>query len=530
MSFSDESLQSALDRVYANYVSLFRPLDKTPRQSLLKVFATVDAGIYHQLRGDLDFLSAQIFPDTACGENLREHWSSRVTPLYASGAAGEVLVTGTPGKTIPAGLVLQAASGEKYYTEKSYAIAGGGGVIVHVKSEGSGLITNLAAENELTIVSALAQGIDSTAKTTGGGISGGADSETDEEYLERVLLALRNPARYGKTGDFAAWALDSSVEVQAAWEFVNFGVFGALLIQVINGNQFDGVSAVGNIAQVVSYINEVAPPILFTVRSPKVARVNPSITLLAQEDTQTNPRGEYWDAQFSDPASDAALFAKAKSVELVRFRQRMAALLDESKPETTTALIAGWERVLLGETFPSFDIQRRRLQLSSKNKARLNRAEIERTAARFGLSIKDVSIPYRPGFFGCAKFAWDRLGGFAAFSIVCVSSQVADVQTRHWPEIKADLEKRRFARTRFAHDRLAYFPQHKTRDLVYRAIRRGCFGYGKFAHNRLVPFPLEQARALAVERLRDGRFTRVSFGQRRLVFFSRRTAVLMTRW
>lgn len=288
MSFNRDSLAVILDRVYANYVSLFKPLDKTPRMSLLKVFSTVDAGIYHQLLGDLDFLSRQIFPDTAEGDILREHWSGRVTPFYAASAAGEMLVTGTPGKTVPAGVVFQSAGGEKYYTEKSYEIGSARNVVVHVKAEGSGLSTNLAPDNELSIVSSIPQGIDSKAKTTGSGITGGADGETDEEYLGRVLTVLRNPARYGKKDDFAAWAVDASVEVSAAWEFKNFGVFGAVLIQVINGNQFDGVSAVDNIAEVVSYINEVAPPVLFTVRNPEIMNINPSIALSAREDTQTN--------------------------------------------------------------------------------------------------------------------------------------------------------------------------------------------------------------------------------------------------
>jgi hypothetical protein len=46
MSFSRDSLAVLLDRIYANYESLYRPLDKTPRHNLLKVFASVDAGIY----------------------------------------------------------------------------------------------------------------------------------------------------------------------------------------------------------------------------------------------------------------------------------------------------------------------------------------------------------------------------------------------------------------------------------------------------------------------------------------------------
>jgi uncharacterized phage protein gp47/JayE len=93
-------------------VSLFRPFDKTPRQNLLKVFASVDAGIYHQLLGDLDFLAKQIFPDTAEGVYLREHWSSKTVPLYAVTAFGEITVTGAAGNAIPSGIVF--AAGENF--------------------------------------------------------------------------------------------------------------------------------------------------------------------------------------------------------------------------------------------------------------------------------------------------------------------------------------------------------------------------------------------------------------------------------
>lgn len=288
MPFKKDSLAVTLDRVYANYTSLYRPLDKTPRHNLLKVFSSVDAGMYHQLLGDLDFLSLQIFPDTAEGDYLREHWSSRTTPLYAIAANGNVIVSGKPQKPIPAGMVLAAASGERYYTEQSYRVGVDGVVTVYVKAQDTGTKTNLAAGEELSIVSAIPAGIDSKAVVDADGITGGADAETDEEYLVRVLTQLRNPARYGKKDDFASWAVDASPEVNAAWEYKNFGVFGALLVQVIGGSQMSGVYQVANIQEVTNYINEVAPPIMFTVKTPEIINLNPTLSLLSREDTQGN--------------------------------------------------------------------------------------------------------------------------------------------------------------------------------------------------------------------------------------------------
>jgi uncharacterized phage protein gp47/JayE len=288
VSFRKDSLAVLLDRVYANYTSLFQPLGKTPRHNLLKVFSSVDAGMHHQLLGDIDFLALQLFPDTAEGAYLRTHWADKVTPLYASSAQGNVVLTGTPNRSVPSGLLLKSAAGETYYTEAACRIGAAGSVEARVTAQNTGLATNLEAGEELKIASVIPSGVDSVAVASQGGITGGADAESDEEYLARVLLALRNPSRYGKMGDFALWAVDSSVEVSSAWEYANFGVFGALMIQVINGNQIDGVSRVDNLSMVRSYIDGVAPPILYEVRTPELVSLNPAVTLLPQEDTQGN--------------------------------------------------------------------------------------------------------------------------------------------------------------------------------------------------------------------------------------------------
>jgi len=288
MSFRRDTLTVLTNRIYANYSSLFRPLDRTPRHSLLKVFSAVDAGIYHQLLGDLDFLSLQIFPDTAEGEFLRQHWSAHVPPLHAAAASGDIDMTGLPGRGVPAGVLFAASSGERYYNEAASLLDPDGRAIVSVRAQNPGAQANLAPGESLSIVSSIPPGVDSAATVRGGGISGGADAETDEEYLARVLARLRNPARYGKPGDFAAWAMDSSPEVTSAWEFKNFGPLGALLIQVLNGTQHDGVGAVGGLDIVQNYISLHAPPVIFTVRSPVIVPIAPSASLPPNEDLLAN--------------------------------------------------------------------------------------------------------------------------------------------------------------------------------------------------------------------------------------------------
>lgn len=288
MALTRESLATLLDRAYSNYMSLLKPMARTPRYNLIKVLASVQAGTQHQLLGDMAFLCDQIFPDTAAGEYLRGHWSDRVPALYASSAVGTVIQTGVAGAAIPSGLIYQSPSGKRYYTGKSYTVGDDGTVAVYVTAEESGSSSNCDEGTELSIVSALTTGLDSTATVGSGGIKGGVDGESDEEYLARVLEYERNSVRYGKTGDFAAWAVDSSSEVTKAFEIRNFGIFGAVLIQCINGNQIDGVQQVSNLATVDSYIRSKSVPVIYTVRTPELVQINPAIELLDTEDTSEN--------------------------------------------------------------------------------------------------------------------------------------------------------------------------------------------------------------------------------------------------
>ena len=84
-----------------------------------------------------------------------------------------------------------------------------------------------------------------------------------ERYSQQKTLGV-------KTGDFAAWAVDASADVSKAFEFKNFGVFGALLIQVISGDHFRGISQVGNLSVVTACIDSVAPPVMYTIRTPEL--------------------------------------------------------------------------------------------------------------------------------------------------------------------------------------------------------------------------------------------------------------------
>lgn len=173
---------------------------------------------------------------------------------------------------------------------------------------------------------------------------------------------------------------------------------------------------------------------------------------------QLFPLGEYWNRQFSDPDSDVSLFIKAKTPELVRFRERMSALQVESIIETTDELIADWERVLLGAVSVNLDLEARRLLIKSKIDVRLNRTELQKVAAVFDMTIMGIEFPYKPGFFGFAKFALERAASFTAFSVLKIKVTREGIEADLWARVKTELDRHRFTQVRFGQNRLAYFP------------------------------------------------------------------------
>jgi uncharacterized protein YmfQ (DUF2313 family) len=130
------------------------------------------------------------------------------------------------------------------------------------------------------------------------------------------------------------------------------------------------------------------------------------------------PRGNYWDKQFADPQSDASLFCKAKLPEFIRFRCRMAALQNESKPHSALELLDDWERVLHGSVFHGLNTQQRQLLLLQKNEEKKTRSDILKIAGIFGFIITDVRLPYRPAFFGFNRFGIERIANPAAWQVI----------------------------------------------------------------------------------------------------------------
>ena len=258
-------------------------LGRTPGEyDILKINSTVNAGMFHLLHQNLRFLSLQLFPDTAEGEFLDAHWSWRSKyRQMESFASGKIEVSGVAGARIPAGHSWESG-GSAWTTTKAAAIGAGGSVVIDVRALTAGQKGNVESGVKLTGTVPIV-GVE--AEATSLGIRGGSPRESDIDYRQRMVASLRDKTRYGKKGDWVAWALDASSEVVKAWEHPLSDERGLLLIQVLGPND----APVANLAAIKRYIEDKAPPALWAVETPAIHRIDITIDIQdAAEDTAAN--------------------------------------------------------------------------------------------------------------------------------------------------------------------------------------------------------------------------------------------------
>jgi len=138
------------------------------------------------------------------------------------------------------------------------------------------------------------------------------------------------------------------------------------------------------------------------------------------------PGGDYWEEQFADPGSDASLFAEAKAAELIRFKERMGALLDESKYETAIETVSDWERVFLNSVNNQLPLEERRRIINSKKQTSVNRTIISAVAQKHGLALVDIAFPFKTSFFGFSEFGRSIFSRPAFFSVIYIITVFRD--------------------------------------------------------------------------------------------------------
>ncbi len=185
MASLDELIRAEEQKTLAAY----SPLANTPRHSLLKVLAGVRAGGRYLTQANIETLLREIFPDTASGEILREHWRDRVPPLDPTYAVGEVVFSGVDGTAIPSGSLWKHRGGQLYGLLTS-GVVSGGQYVGRVLAQKTGSAGNLAAGEELALASSRPAGLDATATVAASGIGGGVDTDNPPASIAETAYNL----------------------------------------------------------------------------------------------------------------------------------------------------------------------------------------------------------------------------------------------------------------------------------------------------------------------------------------------------
>lgn len=230
--------------------------------SVLRIMSDAMSGLASLTLLYLDWLSKQMLPDTAEQEWLDRHGVIWLTNSdgskgrkAATFATGTVLFTGDPGVEIPSGTLVKGADVD-YQTSTMVEVAPGGTVQAEVTAQTSGLAGNVLDGTSMSI-----EGLAGvTTAIADGDITGGIDTESDDELRERVLFRIQNPPMGGSQADYVAWAT-AVPGVTRAWANVEMGV-GTMTVRFLMDDlraEEDGWPLPEDVIDVTEYLDSKRP-------------------------------------------------------------------------------------------------------------------------------------------------------------------------------------------------------------------------------------------------------------------------------
>ena len=178
--------------------------------------------------------------------------------------------------------LLQALDGVQYFTTTDATVAGGSAT-APVQASVAAAAGNRAAGQGLTLVSPIA-GVQPLA--TAGELSGGADVETDEALLARLLQRVQTPPQGGAASDYVAWAL-AVPGVTRAWVYPKELGPGTVTVRFVRDLDGTGAAIIPDapeVATVQAYIDARSPVTAnLTVVAPTAVPLNFTITGLVPD-------------------------------------------------------------------------------------------------------------------------------------------------------------------------------------------------------------------------------------------------------
>ena len=258
MPFARPTLAELIDRSASDIETRLPGADARLRRSNLNVLARVHAAAVHGLYGHLDFLARQLMIDTAEIEYL-DRWSAiwGVPRKAAAAAKGNVTFTGTNGTNVPAATQLLRSDGAAFTTDGAGVIAAGT-LTLAVTASLAGAAGNTDMNALLNLAAPIA-GINGSATVAAGGLSQGADTESDDSLRARLIARIATPPQGGDKDDYIAWAKEVA-GVTRAWVYPLLTGAGTVTVYFVRDDDAGTIIPdAGEIAALQAYIDARRP-------------------------------------------------------------------------------------------------------------------------------------------------------------------------------------------------------------------------------------------------------------------------------
>ena len=261
MPWETPTLKEVRSLVRDNVRASLPGADASVPNSVLRVLSDAQGGLCHLTLQYIDWLSLQLLPDTAENEWLDRHgyiWLKNSDGTkgrkQATFAAGTVEITGTTGTVIPVGMQL---TGPVVYETTAEVTLGNGPTETPIRALSAGAVGNVE-EGETLGMSTDIPNV--TGPITVVSLTGGVDTESDDDLRMRVLQRIQNPPMGGAQADYVTWAL-AVPGVTRAWAAMEQGP-GTITVRFLMDElraDDDGWPQPQDIEAVATYVDQMRP-------------------------------------------------------------------------------------------------------------------------------------------------------------------------------------------------------------------------------------------------------------------------------
>lgn len=171
---------------------------------------------------ELDRVTKLGFAQTTYGTYLdRRAGEHGLNRKAATKATGQITITGTNGSVVAVGSLFATGAGVQFKTLAEVTIGVGGTVTADIEAVLAGASGNVPGAT-ITAIPISIPGM--TAVTNANPTTGGTDTESDADLLDRLLERVQNPPTSGNAGHYMQWAKEVS------------GIGDAKVFPIWNGN------------------------------------------------------------------------------------------------------------------------------------------------------------------------------------------------------------------------------------------------------------------------------------------------------